>query len=80
MRPLRDVRIIRSIQPVNEEHARLPEFTWTAEICTGELHHEGLDAVSVFQSVDGGDVWMVQGGEDFRFALKSSEPIVVSGK
>jgi hypothetical protein len=35
------------------------------------------DAVAFFQSVDGRDVWMIQGGEDFGFALKSREPIVV---
>ena len=45
-----------------------------------ELHHEGLDAVALFQSVDGRDVRMVQGGEDFGFALKPREPIVVSGE
>ncbi len=45
-----------------------------------ELHHEGLDAVAVFQSVDGRDVRMIQGGEDFGFALKPSEPIVVSSE
>jgi hypothetical protein len=45
-----------------------------------EFHHEGLDAVAVFQSIDGGDVRMVQGGEDLGFALKSREPVVVSGE
>ena len=35
-----------------------------------ELHHEGLDAVGVLQPVDGGDVRMIQRGEDFRFALE----------
>ena len=45
-----------------------------------ELHHEGLDAVAVFQSVDGRDVRMIQRGEDFGFALKPREPIGVSGE
>ena len=30
------------------------------------------------EPVDGGDVRMVQGGEDFRFALKTREPVGVS--
>ena len=45
-----------------------------------ELHHESLDAAAVFQSEDGRNVRMVQGGEDFGFALKPREPIVVSGE
>ena len=42
-----------------------------------ELHHEGLDAVSVFQSVDGGDVWVVQRREGLGFTLEAREPICV---
>jgi hypothetical protein len=45
-----------------------------------ELHHERLDAGGVFQSVDGRDVRMVQRSEDFGFALKAREPIIVSGE
>ena len=32
----------------------------------------------MFEDVDSGNVWMVQRGEDFSFALETSEPIVVS--
>ena len=34
----------------------------------------------LFEPVDGGDVRMIQRGEDFGFALKTREPIVVSGE
>ena len=40
-----------------------------------EFHHEGGHAPAVFEAVDRGDVRMVQGGEHFRFALKTREPI-----
>ena len=40
-----------------------------------KFHHEGGDAPALFDAVDRGDVWMVQGGEHFRFALKTREPI-----
>ena len=32
-------------------------------------------AVSFFEAVDGGDVRMIQRGEDFRFALEPGEPL-----
>ena len=35
-----------------------------------EFHHQGLDALGVFQPVDGRNVRMIQRGEDFRFALE----------
>src|SRR4029453_7140679 len=44
-----------------------------------EFHHEGLDAVGVFQSVDGRDVRMVHRGEDFGFGVKTREAIGVRG-
>ena len=48
-------------------------------LAVDELHHEGLDAVAVFQSVDCRNVRMIQGGEDFGLTLKPCEPIVVAG-
>ena len=39
-----------------------------------EFHHEGFDAVGFLEPVDGGDVGMIERGEDFRFALKASQP------
>ena len=43
-----------------------------------EFHHQGGHAPALLEPVDGGNVRMVQRGEDFSFALKTSEPIVVS--
>ena len=45
-----------------------------------EFHHEGRDAVGVFQAVNGRDVRMIQRGEDFRFALESGDPFRVSAR
>ena len=36
-----------------------------------QLHHQRRDAATLFEAVDPGDVWMVQRGEHFCFALKS---------
>jgi hypothetical protein len=43
-----------------------------------EFHHERTRVLRLFDSVDGGNVGMVQGGEDFRFALKTRQPVGVS--
>ena len=45
-----------------------------------EFHHERRDARALFEPVDRGDVRMIQRGEHFGFALKTCEPIVVSGQ
>ena len=45
-------------------------------VALDEFHHERRDARALFESVDGGDVRMIQRGEDFGFALKTCEPIV----
>ena len=47
-------------------------------IALDQFHHEGGDAVGVLQSVDGCDVRMIQRGEDFRFALKASQPVGIT--
>ena len=47
-------------------------------VALDEFHHERGHAPAFFQAVDSRNVWMVQGGEHFRFALKSCEPIVIS--
>ena len=44
-------------------------------VALDQLHHERRDAVGVLESVDGGDVRMIQRGEDFRFALEAGEPL-----
>ena len=45
-----------------------------------EFHHEGPDTVGLVQPVDGGDVRVIQGGEDFRFALKPRHSFRVSNE
>ena len=42
-----------------------------------QFHDEGRRAPALFQAVDAGDVRMVQRREDFGFALKPSQPIVI---
>jgi hypothetical protein len=39
-----------------------------------ELHDERLNAVGVLESVDRGDVGMIERREDFRFTLKTRQP------
>ena len=45
-----------------------------------ELHHEGADAVRLLEAVDGGDVRVIERGQDLGFALEPGEPIGVSGE
>ena len=45
-----------------------------------ELHDERLHAVRVFEPVDGRDVWMIQRGEDFGFALEARQPVGIGGE
>ena len=42
-----------------------------------QLHHEGFHAVRVLQPVNGGNVRIIQSGEDFRFALKARQSVGV---
>ena len=40
-----------------------------------QLHHEGPSCPpAFFEAVDAGDTWMVEGGQDFSFALKARQP------
>ena len=43
-----------------------------------QFHHERGDALALFEPVDGGDIRMVQRGEDFGFTLKPREPVGVA--
>ena len=45
-----------------------------------QFHGEGSAAVGFDESVDDGDVGMVQRGEDFRFAIEASEAVGVVGE
>jgi len=45
-----------------------------------EFHHEGLGAVGVLKPVDRGNVWVIQRGEHFRFALKARQSVSISGE
>ena len=49
-------------------------------VALDEFHHERRNARALFESVDGGDVRVIQRGEGFGFAQKACEPIVVSGQ
>ena len=60
------------------ERDRAARNTLREIVALDEFHHEGLDAVGVLQPVDGGDMRVIQGGEHFRLALKTREPIVIS--
>ena len=47
-------------------------------VALDEFHHEGGQAPAFFEPVNRGDVGMIQRREDFGFALKTGEPIVIS--
>jgi hypothetical protein len=44
-------------------------------VTVDEFHHEGGHGLAFFQAVDRGDVRMIEGGQHFRFAPKTREPI-----
>jgi len=45
-----------------------------------ELEHEEKNRARLFQTVDRGDVWMIQGREYFRLSLESSQSFLVFGE
>ena len=45
-----------------------------------QFHHEGLHTVGVFQAVDRGDIWVVQGCEDLGLPLKAGKPVGIGGE
>ena len=45
-----------------------------------ELHHQRGHIPAFFEAVDRGDVRMVQGGEQFCFALETCEPVSIGGE
>jgi hypothetical protein len=49
-------------------------------VALDEFHDERRDAAALLEPVDARDVRMVQRGEDFRFTLKTCEPIGISGE
>ena len=44
-----------------------------------QLHHEGSDAIGVFEPVDLGDVPMIEGGEHLRLPPETREAIGIAG-
>ena len=48
-------------------------------VALDELEDECRDPVALFESVDRRDIGMVDRGEDFRFALETSESFGISG-
>ena len=44
-----------------------------------EFHHQRLAGRQIFQTVDGGDVWMIERREHFGFALEARQPLAVGG-
>ena len=44
-----------------------------------EFHHQRREVGCLLESVDRGDVGMVEGREDFRFALKARQAIGIAG-
>ena len=55
-----------------EPHGKRPSLN--------QLEHQRVDRAFVLEPVDGGDVWVIQGREDFGFALKPREPAAVRGQ
>ena len=49
-------------------------------VALDQLHHEGGDALALFESIDGGDIGMVQRGKGLGFARESRQTLGVVGK
>ena len=45
-----------------------------------EFENQRVRAGRFFEPIDGADVWVIQGGENLRFASKTREPLGVRGK
>ena len=45
-----------------------------------QFHDEGPALVGLFQAIDGGDVRVVQSGEDLGFAPEAGNPIGIAGE
>ena len=45
-----------------------------------QLEHQRMELAFGLEPVDGGDVWMIQGREDFGFALKARQSVAVCGE
>jgi len=45
-----------------------------------ELEHEGRHAAALFDAVDSGDVWVIQGREHARLALEPRQAVGISGE
>jgi hypothetical protein len=45
-----------------------------------QFQHRRVDVAFVLEPVDGGNVRMIQGREDFGFALKACESVAVCGE
>jgi hypothetical protein len=60
-----------------ERHGRASDVLGQ-RLPVNELHDQRRDAVRFLQSVDLGDVRVIQGSEDFRFALKASKALHVT--
>jgi hypothetical protein len=80
-----DALLVRGFQCVGDlrrDAQRLIERNRTAgdpprKILTlDELHHERGNAVAFFKAIDARNIRMIKRGEDFRFALKTCEPVV----
>ena len=68
------------------DQQRVVHGNWAARdplrqvLAVDEFHHEGERAAGAFESVDGGDVGMVQRGERSRFALEACDPLRILGE
>jgi hypothetical protein len=45
-----------------------------------QLHYQSASAPGIFQSVDRGDIGMIEGGEDLGFALETRHAFGITGK
>ena len=79
-----DALLVRGFEGLGDllrDRQRLIERDWPARDALGkifaldELHDESRAAVGVFESVDGADVRVIQGRQNFSFALKAGQPI-----
>ena len=77
---------LESLGDLNEERNRFVQWYRTSSdalrqcFAVDELHDEERGSLVLFETVNGGDVRMVQGRKKFRFPLETREALFVLGK
>src|SRR5262245_28195395 len=63
------------VDPWSRRVRRLADQAFGKRLAVDELEGEELRAIRFVETMNRGDIGMIQGGEDLRFALESCEPV-----